>query len=205
MDKREHKKVLIIEDEELVREGIIELLDSEGFDIIEAADGTTGLSKAQQYIPDLIICDVMMPGLNGFQVLEALQKDVSTSTIPFIFLTAKSERADVRFGMDLGADDFITKPFKSDELFKAVTSRLHKSNKQSSKTEEKLDDLRKNIATILPHELRTPLNGILASSQLLLEYFDTMEVSEVKQLHDNIYTSAMRLNRLIINYLYNPQ
>ncbi len=196
------KKILVVEDETLVREGIVELLSSEGFDMYSAPDGDEGLKLAQKHIPDLIICDIMMPTLDGYELLELLQQEEETATIPFIFLTAKSEKTDMRRGMDLGADDFLTKPFKANELFKAVQTRIQKKDKYETKTEERLDELRLSIATILPHELRTPLNGIMASSQLLMEYSDTMEREEVYQLHENIFTSAKRLNRLIVNYLY---
>ena len=196
------KKILIIEDDDLLRDGVIELLESEGYEVIDAENGKIGLDLARKQIPDLIVCDVMMPEMNGFEVLDVLQQDYETASIPFIFLTALTEKNDMRHGMELGADDFLSKPFKADELFKAVKTRLSKQEMVAVKSEEKLNELRLNIATILPHELRTPLNGILASAQLLMEYFADMDQEEIQQLHENIYISASRLNRLIQNYLY---
>jgi len=196
------KKILIIEDDDLVRDGVVELLSEEGFEMLSANNGLDGLKLAQKMIPDLIICDIMMPGLNGFQVLDYLQQDQETAVIPFIFLTAKSDRSDFRYSMQLGADDFITKPFKSEELKHAVITRLEKVIKQETKSEEKLERLTFNITSFLPHEMRTPLNGILASSQLLLEYKNSMNENEVKQLLENIFNSAKRLNHTIENYLY---
>jgi signal transduction histidine kinase len=142
-----------------------------------------------------------MPELDGYEVIKAIKKNEATSTIPFIFLTARSEKEDMRHGMELGADDFLTKPFTYKEVFNAIDSRLSKTEQIVSKSEKQLNELRINLAATLPHELRTPLNGILASSHLLIEHFDKMDINEVKQVHHSIYTSAKRLNRLITNYL----
>jgi signal transduction histidine kinase len=143
----------------------------------------------------------MMDDLSGYEVLRTLKADSNTSTIPFIFLSARTDKADQRFGMELGADDYLTKPFTPDDIFKAINIRLSKHDEIALKTEQKLNELRLSIATSLPHELRTPLNGIMASTQLLMEYYDNMERDEVLQIHESIYSSAKRLNRLILNYL----
>ena len=195
------KKILIIEDEPSVLENIMELLEGHDYQVFGAENGKIGITKAREHIPDLIICDIMMPELDGYGVLKSLQSDSITSTIPFIFLTAKSELSDLRQGMELGADDYLTKPFLPDELFKTVETRLVKADKVSTKTEKLLRELTLNIASTLPHELRTPLNGILASSQILIDYYDTMNKTEIKQLHENIYSSSKRLYDLIARYL----
>lgn len=119
-------KILVIEDEESVRENILELLEAEGFDTIAAEDGRIGVELALSEVPDLILCDLMMPEIDGYGVLIALREEPVTATIPFIFLTARSARADFRLGMDLGADDYLTKPFTRDELLSAIASRLVK-------------------------------------------------------------------------------
>ncbi|BAY65199.1 response regulator receiver modulated diguanylate phosphodiesterase [Calothrix brevissima NIES-22] len=119
-------KILVIEDEELVRENILDLLEAEDFDTIAAANGKIGLNLALSEIPDLILCDMMMPELDGYGVLTTLRQDPSTATIPFIFLTAKSAKADFRQGMDMGADDYLTKPFTRAELLSAIVNRLEK-------------------------------------------------------------------------------
>jgi len=99
-------KVLVIEDEEAIRENLVELLEVEDFDVIEAENGRVGVEQAKKHLPDLILCDVMMPKLDGFGVLKELRSQLNTATIPFIFLTAKADRHDLREGMDLGADDY---------------------------------------------------------------------------------------------------
>lgn len=119
-------KILVIEDEKSVRENILELLESEDFDTLSAANGKVGLQLAGLEIPDLILCDMMMPELDGYGVLTSLRTEAATATIPFIFLTAKSSRSDFRQGMDMGADDYLTKPFTRTELLSAIESRLEK-------------------------------------------------------------------------------
>ncbi|WP_138505126.1 EAL domain-containing response regulator [Nostoc sp. PA-18-2419] len=119
-------KILIIEDEESVRENILDLLEAEDFETLGAANGKIGVHLAISEVPDLILCDMMMPELDGYGVLTALRQDAMTATIPFIFLTAKSAKSDFRRGMDMGADDYITKPFTRTELLSAIMNRLEK-------------------------------------------------------------------------------
>ncbi len=125
MDKK--TRILIIEDNEDVRENLAEILELYGYDTAEAADGLAGIKKAFEVDPDLIICDVMMPQLDGFGVLNILSRNEQTAQTPFIFLTAKTEKQDIRRGMNLGADDYITKPFYKDELLAVIDTRLKKA------------------------------------------------------------------------------
>ncbi len=123
-------KILIIEDNEDIRESTAEILALAGYQVLMASNGKFGVEIAQKEIPSLILCDIMMPELDGFGVLYLLEKNPATAVIPFIFLTAKAERADMRKGMEMGADDYLTKPFDDIELLNAVESRLNKKNKQ---------------------------------------------------------------------------
>lgn len=123
----EKKTILIIEDNLEVRENTAELLELGGYHVMTASNGKEGVAAAQQYNPDLIICDIMMPVLDGYGVLHLLGKKPETARIPFIFLTAKSERTDVRKGMELGADDYIVKPYNDTELLNSVEARLKKA------------------------------------------------------------------------------
>jgi anti-anti-sigma factor len=118
--------ILTIEDQPKIRENIQEILELEGFDVLTAENGRIGIQLAQEHIPDLILCDVMMPELDGYDVLVKLRQDPSTLKIPFIFLSAKATKADFRTGMSLGADDYLTKPFTPSELRSAVLIRLNK-------------------------------------------------------------------------------
>ena len=123
------KKILIIEDHEDIRENLAEILDLAGYMTFTAENGKIGVEIAEKERPDLILCDVMMPVLDGYGTLSILHKKQSTADIPFIFLTAKSEKADFRYGMNLGAEDYITKPFESNELLNIIEIRLAKSEK----------------------------------------------------------------------------
>ena len=146
------KKVLLIEDDTVVRENTAELLELANYKVFTADNGKTGVAQAKKHLPDIIICDIMMPELNGYGVLQILSKEKSTKQIPFIFLSAKTEHKDVRKGMDLGADDYITKPFDESEIFSAIESRLAKVaifNENKDKTE-----INTNI-TINENELKT--------------------------------------------------
>jgi CRP/FNR family transcriptional regulator, cyclic AMP receptor protein len=120
------KRILLIEDNDDIRENTAEILELSNYKVIVAENGKVGVEKALEHLPDLIICDIMMPGLDGYGVLHAVHKNESIKNIPFIFLTAKTERSDFRKGMELGADDYITKPFEGIELLNAVESRLKK-------------------------------------------------------------------------------
>ena len=138
------KKVLIIEDNDDIREGTAEVLDLAGYETFTAKHGKIGVDMALKHLPDVILCDIMMPELDGYGVLYLLNKNAKTAPIPFIFITAKTERADMRKGMEMGADDYLTKPFDDLELFKAIESRFKK--KQQSKS---LGVTNQNIETVL--------------------------------------------------------
>ncbi|MGK7918969.1 MAG: response regulator [Trichodesmium sp.] len=195
------KKILVIEDDKVISTIITDILEAEDFAVITAENGRIGVKKAQEEIPDLIICDVMMPEIDGYGVLKLLRKNLVTEAIPFIFLTAKSTKADLREGMELGADDYLTKPFTRNELMKAISTRLDKKDTIERRTQEQLDDLRSSITLSLPHELRTPLNGIIGSSEFLMEDFQDLEEEEILTMLQNINISAHRLYRLIQNFL----
>lgn len=122
----EKNKILFIEDNPEIRENVTEILELDGFEVITASNGKEGLDIAREEIPDIIVCDIMMPVMDGYTVLYFLSKDPPTAEIPFIFLTAKVDRYDFRKGMEMGADDYITKPFEDVELINAIRSRLKK-------------------------------------------------------------------------------
>jgi DNA-binding NarL/FixJ family response regulator len=124
------KKILVIEDEPEMRRNLLTILKLEKFHALEAANGRAGIEIAEREKPDLILCDVMMPELDGHGVLQALRGDASTAAIPFIFLTAKGEKRDVRSGMNLGADDYLTKPVAKADLLAAIAARLKRQSEQ---------------------------------------------------------------------------
>ena len=121
------KRILLVEDDTILRENTAELLELANYEVIAAPNGKIGVEKALANTPDIIVCDVMMPEWDGYGVLQALSKEPTAKYIPFIFLSAKTERQDIRKGMDLGADDYITKPFEEEELTNALESRIAKA------------------------------------------------------------------------------
>ena len=127
------KKILIIEDEPEMRRNITALLGYYDYQPIAAENGRAGVAAARREKPDLILCDVMMPELDGYGVLQALQTDAGLAQIPFIFLTAKGEKDDLRSGMNLGADDYLTKPVANADLVRAIEARLRRSEQQAKR------------------------------------------------------------------------
>ena len=127
----------------------------------------TGIEKARQELPDLILCDVNMEKVDGYLTLTSLRNEAPTAAIPFILMTGLADNAGMRHGMELGADDYLPKPFTTDALYAAVDARLKKAQTVRDEAERKLASLRDNISLMLPHEMRTPLNGILAYGEIL--------------------------------------
>ncbi len=144
------KTILVIEDSKIIRENVTEILMLDQYNVLTATNGKEGIETALLHLPDMIICDIMMPGMDGYGVLHVLHKDPKTQSIPFIFLTSKSERRDFRAAMELGADDYITKPFAGNELLSAIESRFRKN-----------DLLKKNLAPGLQgvNELINSIDG----------------------------------------------
>lgn len=140
--------ILIIEDNDDIRESTSEILELGNYHVLQAADGKRGVELAIKHLPDIILCDIMMPELDGYGVLHLLGKNKETATIPFIFLTAKTERIDVRKGMEMGADDYLTKPFDEMELLNAIECRLKKKEDVRNYYSNSLDQL----STLLNHD-----------------------------------------------------
>ncbi len=166
------KQILVIEDEPEMRRNLLTILKLEKFQPLGAENGRIGLEMAKREKPDLILCDVMMPELDGHGVLEALRQDEDTASIPFIFLTAKGEKADLRSGMNLGADDYLTKPVAKKDLLHAIAARLLRSE-QTAQREFKPDfssyqpllqlDLTPRVAEVLLWVAQGKTNGDIAT------------------------------------------
>jgi len=192
------KKILIVEDEEIVRSNIAEILESENFEVIETDNGISAIKSLENSLPDLIISDIMMPGIDGYDLVKYIQSNPVTSGIPIILLTARSETRDIRMGMQYGADDYITKPFKANDLISAVKTRLQKQ----SNFKQKFDDLKSNISMYIPHELRTPLVSILGFADLIINNLDDLEKREIKEMAEKVKHSGLRLYDRIEKFLY---
>ncbi len=186
-------KILLIEDDQRVRSSIKDILNEEGHQAYTAENGYVGIERAKEVYPDLIICDVIMPGISGFEVIQKIQEESNLSFIPFIFLSAKNAKTDLRKGMELGADDYLTKPFSAEELITAINVRLNKNQKREERAESKINKLTTSISFALPHELRTPLTTILGYSEILMSEVRTMSIGEISELARYINDSAEKL------------
>jgi two-component system sensor histidine kinase/response regulator len=195
------KKILVIDDEEWLRDMVKIALMDRGYAVIEADNGTTGIEVARRELPDLILCDVRMERVDGYLTLATLREEPATASIPFILITGMADTAGMRHGMELGADDYLPKPFTIEGLYAAVDARLKKAQRTREEAEKKLSALRDNISLMLPHEMRTPLNGILGFGDLLHTAAETMPAAEVAEMGRVIYDSGKRLERLIENFL----
>lgn len=199
------KKILVIDDEEWLREMVQMALRQRGYEVVEAENGAVGIEKARQELPDLILCDVNMEKVDGYHTLSSLRNEPSTAAIPFILMTGLADNAGMRHGMELGADDYLPKPFTIDGLYAAVDARLKKAQTVRAEAERKLTDLRDNISMMLPHELRTPLNGILAYGEILQSDAATLQPGEITEMGQVIYECGRRLERLVENFLIYAQ
>jgi diguanylate cyclase (GGDEF)-like protein len=160
-------KILVVEDMDSLREEIIDTLAYEGFEVIGAENGAVGVELALKHLPSLIICDVMMPELNGYETLTTLRREPSTATIPFIFLTAKADKVDMRQGMQLGADDYLTKPFTIEELIGAIAARLKRQAILQNHFDQEIQQAESRMEYFARHDELTNLpNRVLFHNSL---------------------------------------
>jgi two-component system sensor histidine kinase/response regulator len=198
------KRILVIEDDPAVRGVIVDALQTRGWRSTEAGDGEAGLNAAIAELPDLILCDIQMPKLDGFHVLRAIRSRRGMATVPFVFLTGHGEKPMMRQAMELGADDYIVKPFTVSELLAAVEVRFQKQAVIDESADNKLQALRETLTSALPHELVTPLNAILGFAALLAD--DPRANPE--QVHEYallIKGAGERLHSLISKFLVYAQ
>jgi DNA-binding response OmpR family regulator len=195
------RRIVVVEDESSIRSNLREMLEAEGFRVLDLPDGQRAVEAIVSDPPDLVVCDVMMPGLDGFQVLSRIRSDEATHHVPFLFLTARADRTSLRRGMELGAEDYLTKPFSRSELLAAVRTRLSRSENLAATYRRQLGGLRNTLARALPHELLTPLNGILGLSGFLVDEFETVQRAEMLDIAKGIADSGEALHRLVRRFL----
>ncbi len=198
-------KILVVEDEKVQRLMVMTALKAEGYEAIGAESGANGIELARTLLPDLIISDIHMEMGDGYSMLTAIRNDQATATIPLIFITGMADLDSMRYSMELGADDFLPKPFSQEGLLNAVKVRLGKHQKLIQRASKQLDDLRATMSVTVPHEMRTPLNGILGYSDIMRKQFDDLEPLEVGRMAERIHKNAKRLERLVENYLLYAQ
>ncbi len=192
-------KILIIEDETSLRENLHEILSLHDYEVIEAENGYVGIHKIFNERPNLVICDILMPEIDGYSVLKTVRDSRVFNNLPFIFLTAKTSHEELRLGMELGADDYITKPFVMNDLLKIIKLRLERNEAINLAINQKIEEYKKNLSTVYSHELYTGLTSIHMAADILIEHYQRMGISNLYDLFYSIKNAAERIERTLRN------
>lgn len=195
------KKILIVDDSEYILESTSVLLTLEGYEVYTAMNGEEGYQKALEILPDLILCDIQMPIMDGYSMLEKIRSNPKTEFIPFVFLTAFGEKQNIREGMIRGADDYITKPFTHQELIEALNTQWKKLETFKKQIKQKVETVDKAISFALPHEFRTVLNEVIGSAKFILSGINDLSKEEIYEIASDIVRSSNRLMRITENFL----
>lgn len=192
----------VIDDDAMLGAALTAGLEAHGYRTTFSSAADTGWTAAHQLPPDLILCDINMPRKNGHWLLQELRKDGQLGNCPFVFMTGNPMYAQPRTGMDLGADDFLLKPFTIETLVSCVAARLRRQELVRQGENELVNHLRESLRRGLPHEFFTPLTGIIGYAELLQEDGDTLSAEAQREAVDSILRSGLRLRRTLRNYLY---
>ncbi len=195
-------RILVIEDERALRANICEILEMHGYEVASAESGAQGLESARSSPPDLILCDILMPVMNGHEFLELARKSEELRNIPVVFLTALTAPHDVRLGMNLGADDYITKPFDAKDLIAAIEGRIERSRLIAEDMQERIARIVSNAGSQSSENLNDSLNSIVLPAQLLSDAAQTLSAEQVRQLAGGILRSAATVARTVDNILW---
>jgi two-component system, sensor histidine kinase and response regulator len=193
--------ILIIDDDAHLAAVMALGLETNGYSTMVAPDGTIGLEMAHAHMPDLILCDVDMPGKDGRALLKELRADPKLSDRQFVLMTGRAPMANQRTGMDLGADDFLLKPFDLAALIRCVEARMARAGLKRGIDDQGVEQLRKSLNSSLPREFFTPLAGILGLTELLQKELDTASKDEIRDYLREIHDAGRRLHRRLSNYL----
>jgi two-component system, sensor histidine kinase and response regulator len=197
--------ILLIDDDKMHCELSRIWLERKGFQVSVAYDGLEGVRIALATLPDLIVCDADMPEMDGFTALAELRQYQEAATIPFIFLTARATRTAMRQGMDLGADDYLTKPSTRDELISAVESRLNRRDVIASSFQQEAKALQGKLARLVTHELRTPLINFEFVRQIINRQIEHLDQAQIKELLASLNSSSDRLTHIVDQMVYITQ
>ena len=183
------ERILVVEDNKDVRENLKELLESSGYQVFAAKNGIEAINEFRKIKPDLILCDIMMPLMDGLEFYSIIRDEELLANTPFIFLTAKTDINTYSKAMNLGAEDYIFKPYNARELLQRVNLRLEKKKR----IDEKFRKLQKDISLYVPHELQTPIFPIIGYSEMILNNYDDFSKFEILDMVKRIHNSAIRL------------
>ena len=195
--------LLVVEDDVHLLQGIRDILEIEGYAVVTASSGVDGLNVLQDLPnpPDLIISDIMMPRMDGYQFFEAVRASAAWLEIPFVFLTAKGEKHDVRLGKRLGADDYVIKPMDPEDLLVIVEAKLKRREQMRQVREGQVSEIKRSILTILNHEFRTPLTYMVAYSDMLTSDAEALTSDELRVFLHGVNSGADRFRRLVENFI----
>ncbi len=189
--------ILLVDDDPGILEGVEDLLKLSHYHVLTATDGRVALQVMQTCVPDLIVSDIMMPDMDGYQFYEAVRSNPQWTTIPFIFLTARGQQSDIQRGNRLGADYYIVKPFEPEDLLAAISGRLKRVRDIESVVRTDVERMKQQLITIFSHELRTPLTYIYGYINLLQEQMPNLDPDTTAQMLNGIRVGAERLVRLV--------
>ena len=195
------EKVLIVEDNPAIRKALERILDRSGYETVSARDGKAALEILAYEIPDLIVSDIMMPNMDGYEFYKRLRKIPELNTVPVIFLTALNDEGDVRKGKELGVDDYITKPFKREDVLSVVKGKLKRRAELNKTAEEGVEELKKEIIMTLSHEFKTPLTIIQGFTSLLLRDDMGLDGVQLREFLNYIKVSGDRLDGIINDFI----
>jgi two-component system sensor histidine kinase/response regulator len=189
--------ILLVDDDPAILEGVVDLLRFYGYNLITAIDGKTALELMQGQTPDLVISDIMMPEMDGYEFYEAVRSNADWAPIPFIFLTARGQTVDVRRGKSLGVDDYLVKPFEPEDLLIAIRTKLQRVRDIQSVTQAEVRKMKEQMITIFSHELRTPLTYVYGYINLLQEGISDADQETIDAMLKGVQRGAERLVRLV--------
>lgn len=189
--------ILLVDDDRAILEGVADLLSLHGYDVMTAASAKSALKVMQQQVPDLVISDIMMPGMDGYAFYEAVRDNPAWTPIPFIFLTARGQPTDVRRGQSLGADAYVTKPFEPEDLLIAVKARLRRARDIQAAAMSDVEKMKKRLITAFSHELRTPLTIIYGYVNMLRDEHGDLPEAEVDTMLESMHRGTQRLVDLV--------
>jgi len=196
------RQILLVDDDSAILEAVSDLLQVHDFQVVTAADGQAGLACLQGFQPEMIISDIAMPIMDGFQFFNAVRQNPDWAAIPFIFLTARGQQADISYGYTLGIDDYITKPFEPLDLIVKVEARLKRVREIRSIVETESDRIKQQLITVFSHEIRTPLTYIYGYASLLRDDRNNLDDETIDQMLNGVHVGAERLVRLVEDLLF---
>jgi len=199
--ERNRASVLVVDDNPLVSGVLKSLLASENYNVLTSENGREALATLAEKPVDLIICDVMMPEMGGYELHRAVREDRRLAHVPFIFLTALEDPAEVELGQQSGADDYLVKPFDPRQILSIVKGKLARSDGLRSATESRFEEYRRRVVHTLSHEFRTPLVAINTGAELLIDRHGAMPEDKVRRLLEAIYRGGQRLERLVTDFM----